>query len=536
MDTNFIPQQTVIGATWLNDVNKAVYRAIGTGVGGTAPATPADMVNFTGLKTNSISALRLLDKTRVALANVLGYYAPQDGGGGLYALDPVDATTPDNGGTVIVAADGGRWKLQFTGQVSIKQFGAKGDGVANDTAAIQSAINSVPTLYCPDGTYLIDTVFFPNSPSDQNPVGGRFIGSHNVIFLQNTANTALFKKVQTAGRAYNWEIGPFCVKPKAGASSTVSAVFESGFTSSKFNHIQGLSNGTAGFYAIFDCSASPYLAYFNTFNEPTLEGQQGYTKVFHFNNNGAGTAFNSNANTINRPSIYNNTGLAIAIDAYASYAVTINEPYIEANPACLAINMGQTTVVVGGALEQNGTGDFNYTDAGASFGVVMGTSLATAHNVNFGNGAVGNLWLNVTEINPATWTNLPDVSNKKIRLQANQTPNAPALNYVSGGTGVITTVSAVVQVPLDPISGEVTYRMQYNFAAAGTSTTKVALASLVPFGSTPAFAIKDISWGVITAAGLITPQALDADGGLFFAPPSATNILINCFVTFKQPL
>jgi hypothetical protein len=43
--------------------------------------------------------------------------------------------------------------------VSVKDFGAVGDGVTNDTAAIQAAINACAgkTVYFPDGTYIVDS-------------------------------------------------------------------------------------------------------------------------------------------------------------------------------------------------------------------------------------------------------------------------------------------------------------------------------------------------------------------------------------------
>lgn len=90
----------------------------------------------------SIAALRALDKTKFNFAFVTGYYASGDGGGGQYCYDAADTVSTDNGGTVIVAADGGRWKLVHTGLISVKQFGVRGDGVADDFALLQSAVDS----------------------------------------------------------------------------------------------------------------------------------------------------------------------------------------------------------------------------------------------------------------------------------------------------------------------------------------------------------------------------------------------------------
>lgn len=90
---------------------------------------------------DSIADLRLLSASRNQKAVVYGYYAKGDGGGGYYYVDTTDTTSADNGGTIIVGADGARWKLSRTRTVSVRKFGARGVGT-DDTVAMQAAINS----------------------------------------------------------------------------------------------------------------------------------------------------------------------------------------------------------------------------------------------------------------------------------------------------------------------------------------------------------------------------------------------------------
>lgn len=103
---------------------------------------------------DSIAALRALSKATYTRAFVSGYYLPHDGGGGAYQYDPADTTTADNNGTVIVGADGGRWKLGQSTAISFKQFGAKFDGTTDDTTAINACIAGAGpgVLYAPPGT------------------------------------------------------------------------------------------------------------------------------------------------------------------------------------------------------------------------------------------------------------------------------------------------------------------------------------------------------------------------------------------------
>lgn len=132
---------------------------------------------------SSIAELKGLSNTYYRRAFVTGYYAAGDGGGGAYYADLADTTSVDNGGTVIVATDGTRWKLVQFSPVSVRQFGAKGDGVTDDTAAIQKAINATvgAKLYIPRGTPIGGPTFFDNPYIISAPLvlnstsGGHFI-------------------------------------------------------------------------------------------------------------------------------------------------------------------------------------------------------------------------------------------------------------------------------------------------------------------------------------------------------------------------
>lgn len=91
---------------------------------------------------------------------------------GFFSYDINDTTTPDNDGTVLVTTatsnPNKRYKRRFSGSVDVRWFGAKGDGVTDDTQAIQNAINAVSRVvntrhvengvYIPTGNYLITDI------------------------------------------------------------------------------------------------------------------------------------------------------------------------------------------------------------------------------------------------------------------------------------------------------------------------------------------------------------------------------------------
>jgi hypothetical protein len=84
-----------------------------------------------------------------------GFYSPGDGGEGMFWFNPSD-TTSDNHGTIIPDAAGQRWYRATNGQaLSVKWFGAKGDGATDDIQAIRRTIGAAQSLP------LNGTVWFP---------------------------------------------------------------------------------------------------------------------------------------------------------------------------------------------------------------------------------------------------------------------------------------------------------------------------------------------------------------------------------------
>ncbi len=97
-----------------------------------------------------------------AIAIVMGYHTPGDGGGGVFRWHTAAPLPVANNGIVFGTSAAGRWvRVHEQSYVNVKWFGAKGDDAANDQPAIQAAIDTLKTtggvVFFPAGIYKITT-------------------------------------------------------------------------------------------------------------------------------------------------------------------------------------------------------------------------------------------------------------------------------------------------------------------------------------------------------------------------------------------
>lgn len=112
---------------------------------------------------SSIADLRVASLTQINNGDrvtVLGFYLPGDGGAGDFIWEDPSVGVDDNA-TIISSVDSvtGKWIRLNTKVANIRYFGAYGNGVDDDSSALQAAISwaiehDVP-VYVPAGTYLI---------------------------------------------------------------------------------------------------------------------------------------------------------------------------------------------------------------------------------------------------------------------------------------------------------------------------------------------------------------------------------------------
>ncbi len=134
--------------------------------------------------------------------HLLGYYEPGDGADGLYVWREGDEDA-DNGGTCLESSErtGGRWIRARSWALDVRWFGARGDGVTDDSPAFTAAIGALGEegtctggrLLVPPGVYrlasdlVIDRVMVLSGAAGTRNYGSaqlRFDDGHGVLIQE----------------------------------------------------------------------------------------------------------------------------------------------------------------------------------------------------------------------------------------------------------------------------------------------------------------------------------------------------------------
>jgi hypothetical protein len=178
-------------------------------------------------------------------------------------------------------------------QVSVKDFGAIGNGIADDTAAIQAALNSgARTIFMPDGTYKVSsTIYIPGSATGASAslVGN---GPNTIIDAQSISG-AVIRNYQ--GTFTNFYIGQFLKNLRIKGSATHGVLWTGGVQGGiEGVRLNGLS-ATNGF--VFDGSFA------NVIRDVSTQGATISNACFwfarDFNANQVDSAYTSNFCTVN---------------------------------------------------------------------------------------------------------------------------------------------------------------------------------------------------------------------------------------------
>jgi hypothetical protein len=154
---------------------------------------------------NNVSEMKAI--SNLVSGNIIktvGYYSANDGGGATYIIRERLETDVEDLGVIHYINDNLVAEMIINDSVNVKQFGAKGDGVTDDTTQMQNAIDKCNILNFDDSTYLTtglnlksnSIIIFNDTSLKMKPNNLRTYG---VLKINNIKNINIYGFVKLIG-------------------------------------------------------------------------------------------------------------------------------------------------------------------------------------------------------------------------------------------------------------------------------------------------------------------------------------------------
>ena len=128
-------------------------------IDGTLPEIIASYLNTKSLLCfdNVSDMIKSENLIEGSYAKTLGFNKINDGGSKIYKIIKESSATNVNGRTKINLGHDDLYAISLNDMINVKSYGAEGDGITDDTEAIQFCIDNFPhrVIYIPSGKYLI---------------------------------------------------------------------------------------------------------------------------------------------------------------------------------------------------------------------------------------------------------------------------------------------------------------------------------------------------------------------------------------------
>lgn len=249
------------------------------------------------------SKLQGLNLKTGQLVMTQGFYEPADGGGASYVcVDEIGEDETADGYGIIALNNGKYLKLRHNGVLNVKWFGAKGNGVTDDTEAIQRTIDycqlSNLIVYIPKGTYPCthidinaDITIRGELSTAYGSYAGRFTAGTVLLDISEISSIQPFISVSADSRIYGFSLLNIRIQGnyqehcalylyQTGWSSIFSNLVISSFRDSAIHAIDAYDTFINNL-TIYECgSVNPTSAKYAI----NLDGSTNVTNAWHFTN------------------------------------------------------------------------------------------------------------------------------------------------------------------------------------------------------------------------------------------------------------